>query len=364
MKKIMFILLFFCISISLLGEEIFFSILQKGSYEDFTRISTRVDDYNIKDSNGNFPVIVLLKGYIDYKESRKGDTPLHEAVRTNNGYLVRLLIEKGAVTSTWNSEGFSPEELAVVSGNLESAQILKTAPYRIYKQEKEYLDILSELVARHSNVNAFDQFGNSALLLAVKTGSLSAVKSVVEGGADLSLSYSSSDRDPLLYAIRMGRTSIASYLLEKGFNPNRYYKKEESGQSTGESPPVQPVIDYIIPSEYNFKLTIQSETGNPDTDRRCFYKVYIDKQEVGRTTTGLESQQKEYTGNIDNNRHLLSVVKYVLDDKQEKYVKLNNIEQPRPGFYYFSTTEGRITEVRLLHVHEGTSIYYSDFMRN
>ncbi len=83
------------------------------------------------------------------------------------------------------------------------------------------------------------------------------------------------------------------------------------------------------------------DTGidNPERDRRSYYRIFLDKVETGRTTTGLESQVKTYRGNLDTNRHLLRIEKWVLDEKKGRYIKLNNISQPKPNFIYFNVPE-------------------------
>ncbi len=102
------------------------------------------------------------------------------------------------------------------------------------------------------------------------------------------------------------------------------------------------------PDTYNFKfIGYDINISDPENDRRSYYRVYIDKIEVGRTTIGLESQDKFFEIKIQPNRHLLVVEKWVLDEKSEKYVKLNNILQPRPNFVYFGLPEKRIAVITL-----------------
>lgn len=100
--------------------------------------------------------------------------------------------------------------------------------------------------------------------------------------------------------------------------------------------------------EYNFKFIGYDENiENPESDRRAFYKIYIDKLETGRTTIGLESQMKTFSSTISNNRHLLVVEKWVLDEKKMKYVKLNNIDQPKPNFLYFNLPYDSVAVITL-----------------
>ena len=71
------------------------------------------------------------------------------------------------------------------------------------------------------------------------------------------------------------------------------------------------------PDSYNFKFIIfNDDIKNPSQDRRCYYRIYIDKIEKGRTSTGLESQEKIFETTLEGERHLVSIEKWVLDKKR------------------------------------------------
>ncbi len=116
---------------------------------------------------------------------------------------------------------------------------------------------------------------------------------------------------------------------------------------------------YRKPDKYNFKF-VGYDTGinNPENDRRAYYRVFIDKAEEGRTTTGLESQEKTFEALLTPNRHLVIVVKWVLDKKAGRYVKLNNIEQPRPNYVYFNLPEDGAVTVELRSTRNRSSIFH------
>lgn len=119
------------------------------------------------------------------------------------------------------------------------------------------------------------------------------------------------------------------------------------------------------PEKYNFRFAGFDEgINNPESDRRSYYKVFIDKAEEGRTTTGLESQVKTYEATLQPNRHLITVEKWVLDRKTSSYVKLNNIDQPKPNFFYFDLPEDRIVTVEMKALQDGKAEYTVDFERN
>jgi len=119
------------------------------------------------------------------------------------------------------------------------------------------------------------------------------------------------------------------------------------------------IIDrYKSPHGYNVQLIAHSPgIDDPSLDRRCYYKVFINKMEEGRTETALDSQKKYFKMSLPPNRHLLRVEKWVLDEKNEKYVKLNNIDQPKPGFIYFDVPENRIVTIELKVNRDGKAEY-------
>ncbi|MBN2160075.1 MAG: hypothetical protein JW807_11820 [Spirochaetes bacterium] len=125
------------------------------------------------------------------------------------------------------------------------------------------------------------------------------------------------------------------------------------------------VMRYRSPEEYNFLfIGYDLDVNNPEDDRRSYYKLFIDKSEEGRTTTGLESQQKTYEANLQPNRHLVTVEKWVLDQKSGRYVKLNNIEQPKPNFIYFDLPEDRIVIVKMTTARSGEAEFKIDYERD
>ncbi|MCU0848159.1 MAG: hypothetical protein MUD12_09755 [Spirochaetes bacterium] len=121
---------------------------------------------------------------------------------------------------------------------------------------------------------------------------------------------------------------------------------------------------FKAPSGFNFRLAV-SDTGitNPADDRRTYYRVYIDKSEEGRTTTGLESQEKTFEASLQSNRHLVMIEKWVLDEKTSSYTKLNNVEQPRPNFYYFDAEPEKILILKIKVGKDRRAVYSVDFER-
>lgn len=109
---------------------------------------------------------------------------------------------------------------------------------------------------------------------------------------------------------------------------------------------------------YNLIMTLyDSDIDNPDNDRRSYYEIFIDKSESGRTTIGLESQKKIFEAKLTPDRHLIKVEKWVLDETLGRYIKLNNLYQPKPDFIYVSIEEDKISRVNVESSRYGTSLY-------
>jgi len=114
-------------------------------------------------------------------------------------------------------------------------------------------------------------------------------------------------------------------------------------------PPIEPIIS-PTKVDVNFRF-IAYDTGitNPDDDKRCYYKIFIDKIDAGRTTIGLESQKKYFEAKLSSNMHLIVVEKWVLDEREGEYKKVNNILQPKPNFFYFETKASSLTELIMIN---------------
>lgn len=123
---------------------------------------------------------------------------------------------------------------------------------------------------------------------------------------------------------------------------------------------------YRAPGDYNLAFRAHSvKIGDPSMDRRCYYRIFIDRVEAGRTSTGLESQYVTFEAKLPVNRHLLEVEKWVLNARDGRYVKLNRIDQPRPNFFYFDLPEGRVAVITLVRDAEsGRSMFGLELERD
>lgn len=100
-------------------------------------------------------------------------------------------------------------------------------------------------------------------------------------------------------------------------------------------------VEYIKPEGYNFRIKCMNTSL--ENTKKSFIKIYINDEEVGRTETGYDNDAVSYQTLLEMNKTLeLRVEKYILDDQKGRYVKMRNIDQPKPDRYRFLIPEGRI----------------------
>ena len=108
----------------------------------------------------------------------------------------------------------------------------------------------------------------------------------------------------------------------------------------------------------NFYIHIyDSGIVNSEDDRQCYYTIYIDKIESGRTTTGLESQVKIFEAELPPDKHLIKVEKWILNENLGRYMKVNNIDQPKPDFIYVDIRKNDTVRVKVKSSKTGVATY-------
>lgn len=79
-------------------------------------------------------------------------------------------------------------------------------------------------------------------------------------------------------------------------------------------------------------LLVESiDAGGAPSEEMLFYKVFVDGAYSGRSTTGPAQQAQRCGLKIaDNEYHIIRLERWELHAGQEKYLRANNIKQPRP----------------------------------
>lgn len=149
---------------------------------------------------GNSRAIGLLaakRADLNVKD-KNGDTPLHLAVRSGSLKAARALIEAGADLSLANNEGVQPLMIAAT------------------KKNGEYL--VSLLISHGAQINAKDQYKDTALHYAARVGNLPLVRLLLNAGANLKLINRMGDT-PEASAERFLQRPVAKLIRE--FHPGR-----------------------------------------------------------------------------------------------------------------------------------------------
>lgn len=121
----------------------------------------------------------------------RSETPLIIATRMNNARLVKILLSANADYSISTINGSLPLMLAIDSGPL----------------------VIKEYVKANVPLNSLDQFGESALTLALRNTYTDIVAILVEGGADC---QANPDVPALALAAKLGHIDTLMYLLDQG----------------------------------------------------------------------------------------------------------------------------------------------------
>lgn len=149
---------------------------------------------------------------INARDGAKGETPLMFAAAFNRADAVKLLLGRGAdhKATTKVVDLFAltaPEEDAMARGRQAPAG---NRPVDVAGATRSYR--YNELIS--------SQGGLTALLFAARQGFTDTVKALVDGGADLNQLNAGDQTSPLLMAIINGHFDLATYMIEKGANPN------------------------------------------------------------------------------------------------------------------------------------------------
>jgi len=220
-------------------------VAKKGSIEDIKKILTNHIQINQQDENGNTPLHIACcrtfnQKFFPYyaKEFKNKKNQFYQETFK----IVKLLIKKGANINAKTKKGNTPlheavENIILVSKNLPDP--IKKFPPHLQKHFKNQLEILVDkepliveyLIENKVNVNAQNNQGNTPLHIACKRHlpeNLKVVKRLIENGAEINAKNADGKTPLLMAGTLIGypkiRFKIVKYLLENGADPNIKYK--------------------------------------------------------------------------------------------------------------------------------------------
>ena len=149
---------------------------------------------------------------INAKEKAFGQTALMVAAGLDRADVVRLLLAKGADWKMASSVVDLTALTAPIDGEGRGGPAAGAPAARV--------DVAGVTRGYRYNELIGAQGGLTALHFAVRQGSANAVRALAEGGVDLNVPSPGDHATPLLVALINGHFDVASYLVEKGANPN------------------------------------------------------------------------------------------------------------------------------------------------
>jgi TonB family protein len=178
--------------------------------------------------------LLLSRGADVNVANRAGETPLFGAVLSKNRSIVNAIVLKGANVKAQRTDGVSPLMLAAwadPTGDI--ATLLLSAGADTGTRSKDGDTALTWAVARETgggelvrvllgkgvDVNAVNNFGNTALMIAASWGNSDLVRILLGSGADSSTSDKHGCR-PLFRAAAHGHAEVVRILLSHGADVN------------------------------------------------------------------------------------------------------------------------------------------------
>ena len=199
-----------------------------------------------------------------------------------------------------------PEPSFDGKGATNPAQLKQTDPLtnKLFEAiENEDVASLQALLKAGANKNAVNQYGESALQVAVEKGSLEMVDALLDHGANANnVSLMPQARAPLLIAAEQGNEEIVSRLLEAGANVNF---KDEQGKTALHYASSREVGKLLL--EANAEITAEDLNGRAPLhemalrgdyeliEEALFYGADPNKADSNGRTALLEASQKGHT---------------------------------------------------------------------
>jgi len=153
---------------------------------------------------------------INATDGAKGETPLMFAAAFNRTDAVKLLLARGADHKATTKV----VDLFALTAPVDEAMARGAGGNRPAAAAARPADIAGATRGYRYNELISSQGGLTALLFAARQGYTDTVKALVDGGADLNQLNAGDKTSPLLMAIINGHFDLATYMIEKGADPN------------------------------------------------------------------------------------------------------------------------------------------------
>ncbi|HOJ50166.1 MAG TPA: hypothetical protein PKW55_05080 [Spirochaetota bacterium] len=95
----------------------------------------------------------------------------------------------------------------------------------------------------------------------------------------------------------------------------------------------KPITAYPKDKKIKIRFIFDAVVNNYQEDVESYAEIYIDKKNVGITEQKLLSQEKNFEFETSYEKHLLQVNIFIQDPLKKKWVRLKNIDQPKPIYF-------------------------------
>ena len=127
----------------------------------------------------------------------------------------------------------------------------------------------------------------------------------------------------------------------------------EKGSLHAAEPQFKKAVDMNVKIAVIGKVPASTETG-----QQIYYRIFIDQTDAGRTTIAGSEEEKVFESKVIPGIHTIHVEKYILDEHKGRYVKVKNIDQPKPDAFDFTVEQDRIV---ILHLKDNGSDEQAEF---
>ena len=170
-------------------------------------------------------VVAAISGAI----SAQSQAPIADAAQNKDSAAVRKLIKEGADVNGTHGDGMTALHYAALNGDAELAQMLLYAGANVGAKTRiggytplhlaaqiGNANVIAPLVAAGAQVAALTTTGATPLMHAAHSGSVDAVRILIENGADPNIKETANGQTALMFAAASDRTDVVKLLIARG----------------------------------------------------------------------------------------------------------------------------------------------------
>ena len=189
----------------------------------------------------------ILAAILTASVAATGPTDIVDAAQAKNAAAVKELLKKGADVNAAHGDGMTALHYAALNGDAELAQLLLYAganvgaktrlggftPLHLAAQVGN-ANVIAPLIASGAQVGTLTATGATALMQAAHSGSVDAVRTLLENKADPNVKETANGQTALMFAAAADRVDVVKLLLSRGADINATSRVEDFAKLTME----------------------------------------------------------------------------------------------------------------------------------